>query len=174
MTFMVARSDDVLVPLVAGGAQKRVTEENLDEYCDAVEAYRLHEFDLQVRGVVSHTLAHPHALRSTVAEYEPELAVMGILAAALSSVPNTPAHALHTQTHITMGIHAMALLTRVLAPPHLPCLWWPSCVQAAAMLRGLSQLIPPRALPLFSWAELETLVCGDKTVDVSLMKRHTT
>ena len=42
------------------------------------------------------------------------------------------------------------------------------------MLRGLSQLIPPRALPLFSWAELETLVCGDKTVDVSLMKKHTT
>jgi hypothetical protein len=66
MTFMVARSDDVLVPLVAGGAQKRVTEENLDEYCDAVEAYRLHEFDLQVRGVASRTLAHPHALPRTL------------------------------------------------------------------------------------------------------------
>ena len=42
------------------------------------------------------------------------------------------------------------------------------------MLRGLSFLIPPRALPLFSWSELETLVCGDKTVDVSLMQKHTT
>ncbi len=42
------------------------------------------------------------------------------------------------------------------------------------MLRGLSLMIPPRALPLFSWAELETLVCGDKTVDIKLMQKHTT
>lgn len=64
MTFTVARSDDVLVPLVAGGAQKRVTEENLDEYCDAVEAYRLHEFDQQVG---THWLSFALSLSSTAA-----------------------------------------------------------------------------------------------------------
>jgi hypothetical protein len=48
LTFTVLRSDDVVVPLVVGGAQKRVTEENLDQYCDLAEAYRRQEFDLQV------------------------------------------------------------------------------------------------------------------------------
>ena len=57
--------------------------------------------------------------------------------------------------------------------PHICSCPWSRCLQSAAILRGLSLLIPPRALPLFSWAELERLVCGDKTVDVSLMRRHT-
>ncbi len=49
MTFTVARSDDVMVPLMVGGAQKPVTEENLEQYCDLAESYRCHEFDQQVR-----------------------------------------------------------------------------------------------------------------------------
>ncbi len=48
MTFVVARSDDVFVPLVPGGAQKRVTEENVAQYCDLAIAFRCKEFDAQV------------------------------------------------------------------------------------------------------------------------------
>ena len=53
MTFVGARSDDVFVPLVPGGAQKKVTEENLEQYCELAEAFRCREFDAQVRVCVA-------------------------------------------------------------------------------------------------------------------------
>ena len=43
-----------------------------------------------------------------------------------------------------------------------------------AMYSGLTSLIPARALQLFTAAELEELVCGEREIDVELMKRHTT
>jgi hypothetical protein len=92
LTYTVPRSDNVRVPLISGGAQKPVGPAGLPQYCDMIEHFRRHEFDMQ----------------------------------------------------------------------------------CAAMLKGLCQLIPPRSLPLFSWEELENLVCGSKTVDVLLLQRHTT
>jgi HECT-domain (ubiquitin-transferase) len=92
LTYTVPRSDNVRVPLISGGAQKPVGPAGLPQYCDMIEHFRRHEFDMQ----------------------------------------------------------------------------------CAAMLKGLCQLIPPRSLPLFSWEELENLVCGSKTVDVMLLQKHTT
>lgn len=41
------------------------------------------------------------------------------------------------------------------------------------MARGLSTIVPERALRLFTWQELETLVCGQATVDVAFWREHT-
>mmetsp|Transcript_16694 Transcript_16694/g.53294 ORF Transcript_16694/g.53294 Transcript_16694/m.53294 type:complete len:892 (+) Transcript_16694:267-2942(+) len=43
-----------------------------------------------------------------------------------------------------------------------------------AIRRGLVAIVPERALQLFTAPELELLVCGDPTVDVALLKQHTT
>ena len=45
--------------------------------------------------------------------------------------------------------------------------------QVGAMLHGLSQLVPARALRVLSWSELETQVCGVREVNLRLMKKHT-
>ena len=34
-------------------------------------------------------------------------------------------------------------------------------------------MVPPQVLPLFTWLELELLVCGRPAVDVSLLKSRT-
>ena len=41
------------------------------------------------------------------------------------------------------------------------------------MRRGLHQVVPPAALSLLTWNELELLVCGDPQVDVAQLRRHT-
>lgn len=45
--------------------------------------------------------------------------------------------------------------------------------QCAAIRGGLVSIIPPRALQLLTWREIELLVCGDPVVDVDLLKKHT-
>ncbi len=45
--------------------------------------------------------------------------------------------------------------------------------QCAAIRGGLVSIIPPRALQLLTWREMELLVCGDPVVDVQLLKKHT-
>ena len=44
----------------------------------------------------------------------------------------------------------------------------------AAMRRGICSIIPERALRLFTWRELEVMVCGDPHVDVALWRSKTT
>lgn len=34
-------------------------------------------------------------------------------------------------------------------------------------------VVPARMLPVFTWRELQQLVCGDRTVDLELLKRCT-
>lgn len=41
------------------------------------------------------------------------------------------------------------------------------------MRRGLATMVPVRALSLFTWQEVETLVAGKPDVDIALLKRHT-
>lgn len=43
----------------------------------------------------------------------------------------------------------------------------------AAMRRGLSNLVPLRGLSLFTWTEVEALICGQPTVDIALLRKHT-
>ena len=50
-TFTTTSLDDRQVELVSGGASVKVTFENRCEYADALERYRLHEFDTQVREI---------------------------------------------------------------------------------------------------------------------------
>jgi len=50
-TFTVDSTDNRTVELCPGGAAMDVTFENRKEYCDLVERYRLHEFDLQAAAV---------------------------------------------------------------------------------------------------------------------------
>ena len=40
----------------------------------------------------------------------------------------------------------------------------------AAVLRGLGTQVPVHVLSLFTWEELELMVCGNPTVDVELLK----
>jgi hypothetical protein len=40
----------------------------------------------------------------------------------------------------------------------------------AAILRGLSTQVPVHVLSLFTWEELELMVCGNPTVDIELLK----
>ena len=46
-------------------------------------------------------------------------------------------------------------------------------VQLAAVLRGLSQVVPMHAAALLTDKEMEAMVCGSPTIDVELLKRHT-
>jgi hypothetical protein len=46
-------------------------------------------------------------------------------------------------------------------------------VQLAALRRGLANVVPIRALSLFTWQECEVLVAGSPVIDVEVLKRHT-
>ena len=46
-------------------------------------------------------------------------------------------------------------------------------VQIAAIAKGMGEVIPLRALLLFSAAQLEELVCGSPKIDIELWKAHT-
>jgi hypothetical protein len=50
-TFTAITTDGRTIELVPGGAEKEVTFENRNYYCDLVEQYRLHEFDRQAAAV---------------------------------------------------------------------------------------------------------------------------
>ena len=45
--------------------------------------------------------------------------------------------------------------------------------QIAAMLRGFGSIVPSRLLPMFTWQELENLICGVADVDVELLQANT-
>jgi hypothetical protein len=45
--------------------------------------------------------------------------------------------------------------------------------QLAALRRGLANLVPLRAMSLFTWAELDALVCGAADFDVALLREKT-
>ena len=45
--------------------------------------------------------------------------------------------------------------------------------QVAAMARGMYCIVPERVLKLFTWREVETLVCGSPVVDVDFFRKHT-
>ncbi|CAM9132749.1 unnamed protein product [Phaeothamnion confervicola] len=44
----------------------------------------------------------------------------------------------------------------------------------AAIARGMAGIMPPAALQLLTWRELETLVCGDPVFDLEFWRAHTT
>merc|ERR1712087_482039 len=46
-------------------------------------------------------------------------------------------------------------------------------VQVEAMRRGLATIVPQRLLMLFTWDELELLVCGRPRTDLNLLKEKT-
>jgi hypothetical protein len=48
-----------------------------------------------------------------------------------------------------------------------------SARQIKAMQKGLNAIVPLRMMSLFSWYDLEVLVCGDPNFDVELLRRHT-
>jgi hypothetical protein len=88
LTFTCMTADDRTIELEPDGSKREVTFENRMEYCDLVERYRLHEFDVQVE-----------ALRA-----------------------------------------------------------------------GLATVVPMRLLSLFTWDQLEMMVCGQSQVDISLLR----
>lgn len=45
--------------------------------------------------------------------------------------------------------------------------------QIAAIRRGMGQVVPLRALALFTPAEVEELVCGSAIIDIEVLKKHT-
>ncbi|CAM9223039.1 unnamed protein product [Discosporangium mesarthrocarpum] len=45
--------------------------------------------------------------------------------------------------------------------------------QIEAMCRGMTSIVPSRPLHLFTWDELETLVCGSPSFDIDLWRSHT-
>ena len=45
--------------------------------------------------------------------------------------------------------------------------------QAAAVRRGLATIIPHRLLSLYTWDQLEVMVCGNATIDLNLLKSVT-
>lgn len=45
--------------------------------------------------------------------------------------------------------------------------------QMKHVLSGLYSIIPPRYFPVFSWTELERLICGDPQIDLKVLKKHT-
>jgi len=45
--------------------------------------------------------------------------------------------------------------------------------QVAAMRKGLGTIIPVQLLPMFTWQQLERLVCGKREIDISLLKANT-
>lgn len=48
-----------------------------------------------------------------------------------------------------------------------------SRIQLEALRRGLGTIVPQNLLSLFQWDELELMVCGSKTMDVDMLRRHT-
>jgi hypothetical protein len=40
----------------------------------------------------------------------------------------------------------------------------------AAIRRGLANIVPIRALTLFTWQQLEVLVCGEASIDPAFLK----
>jgi len=46
-------------------------------------------------------------------------------------------------------------------------------IQIAAIKRGLASIVPVRLLPLFTWQELEMMVCGKREIDIEYLKRNT-
>ena len=46
-------------------------------------------------------------------------------------------------------------------------------VQIEAIRRGISRIVPVQVLDTLSWHELEEIVCGEATIDVDLLQRHT-
>ena len=47
-------------------------------------------------------------------------------------------------------------------------------VQCLAIHRGLTSIVPQRALQLFTGVELEILICGDSKIEVEQLKKHAT
>lgn len=47
-------------------------------------------------------------------------------------------------------------------------------LQVNAIREGLFSVIPPSLVGLFSWHDLEQFVCGRPTIDLTILKRHTT
>jgi hypothetical protein len=45
--------------------------------------------------------------------------------------------------------------------------------QLAAIQKGLGSVVPLRMLGLFSWFDLEILVCGNPYIDIEALRRHT-
>jgi E3 ubiquitin-protein ligase HERC2 len=43
-------------------------------------------------------------------------------------------------------------------------------VQVAAILRGMGSIVPVRLLNLFTWVEVEEMVCGMVTIDVNMLR----
>jgi hypothetical protein len=46
--------------------------------------------------------------------------------------------------------------------------------QARAMRKGFEEVVPLSYLSLFRWYEVETLVCGSPTIDIEVLRKHTT
>ena len=46
--------------------------------------------------------------------------------------------------------------------------------QARAIRKGFNDVVPLGMLSLFSWREVERLVCGNSSIDVDALRRHTT
>jgi len=45
--------------------------------------------------------------------------------------------------------------------------------QIRSMQKGLNAVVPIRMLTLFSWYDLEVMVCGNPTIDIEMLYRHT-
>jgi E3 ubiquitin-protein ligase HERC2 len=45
--------------------------------------------------------------------------------------------------------------------------------QIASIKKGLNAVVPTNMLALFSWYDLELLVCGNPVIDVQSLRRHT-
>jgi hypothetical protein len=45
--------------------------------------------------------------------------------------------------------------------------------QIAALRRGINKVVPAQTLSLFTWQELELMICGKPHIDIELLKRHT-
>ena len=45
--------------------------------------------------------------------------------------------------------------------------------QIEALRRGLATIVPIQLLPLFSWQQLELMVCGKREIDIDLLKANT-
>ena len=45
--------------------------------------------------------------------------------------------------------------------------------QVAAIRSGMAAILPAQLLPLFTWRELELLVCGKREIDIVFLQQHT-
>jgi len=48
-----------------------------------------------------------------------------------------------------------------------------SMQQIKAIRKGLNAIVPVRMLSLFSWYDLEILICGNPNIDIEALRRHT-